>query len=172
MIPRFSGGAFSPVTPNNGNPNTIFNKPAAEQAPWGAVPAFAHSPRNQWDAVPLFANHQQRSPLSITLARPREPSPTLPQNTMHTQGLGRLAQRLMSLRSSLPPIPLPGQTPAAQPTPQVPPVHQVFPPAQPYQPVFQPNDGGTLPWYADQGFDAGHGWGRGNLTDSFTTHQR
>lgn len=114
MVPNFNGGAYAPVTPNNGNPNTVYNTEQTPQRP-AVAPMFSNAYQPNNPSVPMFVNNQNRSPLSITLDRPTLPEPTLPRNTMFTDALNNMRSRLTSLESNLQPIPLPGQQPPATP---------------------------------------------------------
>jgi uncharacterized membrane protein YgcG len=40
MVPKFNGGAYSPVTPNNGNPNTVYNTSPNNDQEVPYLPAF------------------------------------------------------------------------------------------------------------------------------------
>lgn len=149
MVPEFNGGAYSPVTPNNGNPNTIYNKPVltnepvryapAFEQPQGAtsavVPSFAQNskppfpenPYTQYNQQPVVQpamnqvslqgyNQQSRSPYSLTLERPPEPTGRIATNTMYTDSLNNMLGMLSSLSNNPQPIPIGGGAGGTPPT--------------------------------------------------------
>jgi hypothetical protein len=176
MVPQFNGGAYSPVTPNNGNPNTVYNQPrqddpqrelympafeqpqdmavtrvdeysrgpmvpefmgesAVKPTATATTPSFAKpmvpeqmnmaKPRVP-ESVPTFNNQStnqvsgynsmSRSPYSLTLEQPPEPTGRLNVNTMYSDGLRNLMSELTSLQRPVATIPIPGVGAPAQPT--------------------------------------------------------
>lgn len=208
MVPQFNGGAYSPVTPNNGNPNTVYNQPRQDdqaipympafEQPFGggemritAAPGYGPEPVLPEQAVkpvgnvapdlpmnkptagvqPVFGNEQavkptvsagmpsfakppvpeipslakppardtnpfvqfaqgpatnqvslagynnmSRSPYSLTLEQPPEPTGRISVNTMYSDGLRSLMSELTSLQRPVATIPIPGVTQPTQPT--------------------------------------------------------
>lgn len=166
MVPEFNGGGYSPVTPNNGNPNTVYNQARADQTPVFATtgtrqlqdampPMFQPMPKpTGTGAAPTFAstyatqpsnqvsldnyNNRSRSPYSLTLERPPEPTGRISTNTMYTDSLRNLLSSMSSLERPLTPIPVGGSTPTnPNPTGPTTPTN----PTQPVSPGSGPNAG-------------------------------
>lgn len=137
MLPRFNGGAFAPVTPNNGNPNTVYN----------TSPKHATTPFNRPMAdyggfqTPQIvdSNADTRSPMAITLPTIDVPKPEL-RRTEFGINPDFWRQRLSESLTGLQPLPIPGipvrppsegdapvPVPPTTPVPALPQVERFFP---------------------------------------------
>lgn len=182
MVPRFNGGAFSPVTPNNGNPNTVYNTSVPGEPVQPPVPQFrpmaSYGGAFQTPQV-IDSNADTRSPRAITLQRETAPPPTVRPTSLGVNTdfwRNRLSQSLTGLE----PITIPGITPPVQPVTPVPqpqpgfptkPIVSETPVPDPYQPVVPrlPQEVermyGIDPVFSTGQFGLGAGLGMANRVD-------
>lgn len=151
MVPRFNGGAFSPVTPNNGNPNTVYNTSVPGEPAQPPVPQFRPMASYGWafqTPQVIDSNADTRSPRAITLQRETAPPPTVRPTSLGVNTdfwRNRLSQSLTGLE----PITIPGigggTQPPTAPTTPVQPTTPVIPHLPPAYDLPPPGTGPNIP---------------------------